>query len=145
LNYFKSVGHILLNADEADLLRGIPVVNVRDLGFFFKPDPTTRLLKLCPLGAGYTNTRAAGVSLPLADHLLNEFMPKEDEQKLRLLLPNTLPWLADRPFVDKKLYWFSDTGDSDFRIDYVPGWNSSLVVLTGDSGHGFKITPIVRE
>jgi sarcosine oxidase/L-pipecolate oxidase len=35
----------------------------------------------------------------------------------------------------------ADTIDSDFCIGYVPNTKSSLVILTGDSGHGFKMMP----
>ena len=139
-----SVAHVQLSEDEVDLLRGIPTTNVRDLGFFFEPDPKTRLFKLCPLGTGYTNTTEDGVSLPPADELPppQDFIPREDEQKLRQLLRETFPWMADRPFVEKKLCWFSDTVDSEFCIDFVPNTNKSVVALSGDSGHGFKMMPI---
>ncbi|KAF4971529.1 hypothetical protein FZEAL_9813 [Fusarium zealandicum] len=139
-----SVAHVQLTEEECDLLRGMPVVNVRDLGFYFEPDPATRLFKLCPLGAGFTNTKN-GTSLPPMDTSagpLQDFIPLEDEQKLRQLLRETLPWMVDRPFVDRKLCWFSDTADSEFCIDFVPKTGKTLVVLSGDSGHGFKFTPI---
>jgi sarcosine oxidase/L-pipecolate oxidase len=138
-----SVAHIQLTASEADLLRGLPTTNVRDLGFFFEPDPETRLFKLCPLGAGYTNTTESGVSLPPADPLPppQDFIPAADERKLRKLLQEVFPWMADRPLVDQRLCWFADTIDSDFCIDYVPDTKRSLVILTGDSGHGFKMMP----
>ncbi|KAJ9634190.1 hypothetical protein H2199_009074 [Coniosporium tulheliwenetii] len=104
-------------------------VNVRDLGFFFEPDPATRLFKLCPLRAGYSNSGKDGTSLPPLDRLPppQDFIPKEDEEKLRRLLRETLPWTADRPFVDKKMCWFSDSKDSS------------------DSGHGFKMMPVLGK
>ncbi|CAK7242761.1 MAG: hypothetical protein STHCBS139747_004260 [Sporothrix thermara] len=154
-----SVAHIQLTAEECDVLRGIPVVNSMDLGFFFEPDPATRLLKLTPLGAGYSNfsgTTQQHTSLPpLAsgdvrqEEALADYVPAADEAQMRRLLRETLPWLADRPFVHKKVCWFSDTADSDYCIDYVPETDRSLIVLSGDSGHGFKMMPVfgkwVRE
>lgn len=139
-----SVAHVQLTKTECDLLRGMPTTNIRDLGFFFEPDPETRLFKLCPLGIGYTNPGTDGTSLPPPDVLPppQDFIPIEDERKLRRLLQQIFPWMADRPFVDKKLCWFADTQDSEFCIDYVPDTGNSLVVLSGDSGHGFKMMPV---
>ncbi|OAP59702.1 hypothetical protein AYL99_07000 [Fonsecaea erecta] len=141
-----SVAHVQLSERECDYLRGIPVLNIRDLGFFFEPDPTSRLLKLCPLGAGYINSdKDTSISLPPTDSLQlpKDYIPFSDEQKLRRLLKQTLPWLAERPFVDKKMCWFADTSDSEYCIDFVPGTGDSLIVMSGDSGHGFKMMPIV--
>lgn len=141
-----SVAHVQLTDEECDYLRGIPVLNIRDLGFFFEPDPATKLFKICPLGAGYVNKdKQTGISLPPLDALPppQDYIPVEDEHKLRALLRQTFPWMADRPFVDQKMCWFADTADSEYCVDFVPGTDKSLVVLSGDSGHGFKMMPIV--
>ncbi|KAF2720206.1 oxygen oxidoreductase [Polychaeton citri CBS 116435] len=142
-----SVAHVQLSERETNYLRGIPTTNVRDLGFFFEPDPKTQLFKLCPLGAGYTNTNADGISLPPADRLPppQDFIPYEDEKKLRQLLREVFPWMAERPFVEQKLCWFADSSDSEYCIDYVPETDNSLVVLSGDSGHGFKMMPVFGQ
>ena len=137
-----SVAHVRLTDDETAALRGIPVVYARDLGFFFEPDPKTNLLKLCPMGGGYVNTDlSTGVSK--APEAPTRFVPYEDELKMKELLRQTLPHLADRPLVEKSLCWFADTDDSDFIIDYVPKTSGSVMIMTGDSGHGFKMFPIV--
>lgn len=139
-----SVAHVRLTDDETATLRGIPVTYARDLGFFFEPDPKTNLLKLCPMGGGYINTNpSTGVSEAPEDVL--HFVPKEDERKMRELLRQTLPYLADRPLVEKSICWFADTADSDFIVDYVPETSSTVMILSGDSGHGFKMFPIVGQ
>lgn len=141
-----SVAHVQLTKTECDYLRFVPTTNVRDLGFFFEADPETRLFKLCPLGAGYTN-RKDGISLPPGGKLPppQDFIPREDEQKLRQLLREVFPWMANRPFVENRLCWFADTKDSEYCIDFVPDTDNSLVVLSGDSGHGFKMMPVVGK
>ncbi|KAL4983354.1 FAD dependent oxidoreductase [Aspergillus falconensis] len=142
-----SVAHILLSDKETSTLRGVPVTYARDLGFFFEPDPRTNLLKVCPMGGGYINTdKTTGVShSPFPGNLETSsgVLPAEDEARIRKLLQQTLPALADRPLVRKSLCWFADTKDSDFIIDFVPGSKGSVVIASGDSGHGFKMFPIV--
>ncbi|KAM0653366.1 hypothetical protein ACHAO3_001861 [Verticillium nonalfalfae] len=116
----------------------------RDLGFFFEPDLKTNLLKLCPMGGGYVNTDPeTGVSHAPEVPGENSFMPPHDQRQVRRLLAQTLPALADRPLIKQSLCWFADTNDSDFIIDYVPNTDSTVLLMSGDSGHGFKMFPIV--
>ncbi|KAI1466951.1 FAD dependent oxidoreductase [Daldinia caldariorum] len=138
------VVHIQLTPEEALPLRGIPVTNVRDLAFFFEPDEATNKLKFCHMGGGFTNFALSpnGLSLPYGKLEDSQFVPLEDETYIRKLLQEVFPQFADRPLIDKHLCWFADTVDSDYIIDYVPDTNSSLIVLSGDSGHGFKMLPI---
>ena len=139
-----SVAHVQLTPDEASALRGIPVTYARDLGFFFEPDPETRLLKLCPMGGGYVNTDTeTGVSHAPGSPADSNFMPLRDQLQVRRLLAQTLPALKDRPLVRQYLCWFADTSDSDFIVDYVPGTSESVLLMSGDSGHGLKFFPIV--
>jgi sarcosine oxidase/L-pipecolate oxidase len=98
------------------------------------------------MGGGFINTDPkSGVSHAPTDLKDSAFLPESDDKQLRELVRQTLPQFADRPFVKKALCWFADTVNSDFIVDYVPNTSSSVLLLSGDSGHGFKMFPIFGE
>lgn len=120
-----SVGHVQLSRAEAESLAGIPVVNCRNIGFLFEPDPDARKLKIVANGAGYVNY----VKVPDGDEKasvpvgFDDDIPMEDELRIRRLLLELFPQLAQRPIVDKFVCWCTDTADSNYVIDYIPGYD----------------------
>ena len=69
-------------------------------------------------------------------------MPEGEEARFRAFLRETFPSLAEAPVVATRVCLYCDTFDYAFWIDHVPR-HPGLVVAAGDSGHGFKFTPIL--
>lgn len=67
--------------------------------------------------------------------------PGEDAA-IREFLAMSLPELAYAPIVRRRMCVYTDSFDSDFFIDEVPG-RAGVVVATGGSGHGFKFAPVL--
>ncbi|KAH7165219.1 FAD dependent oxidoreductase [Dactylonectria macrodidyma] len=141
-----SVAHLHLSPAQADSMMGTPVVNCRDLGFFFEPDPDTGLLKLCAHRAGLTNYGRGETSVPPSSSsglAPAGRIPREDNDKLVSLIKAAMPQFSSIPLTRRFICWCGDTTDSNFIIDFVPGTeDQSLLVFSGDSGHAFKMFPI---
>ncbi|KAM5341750.1 hypothetical protein ACJ41O_014781 [Fusarium nematophilum] len=152
-----AVAHIQLTPEQARSMADIPVINCRDLGFFFEPDAETGLLKIAAHRAGLTNFEVSDhgrASLPAANgqghgdkstatHVPAGQIPKEDEEKIAALIAATMPQFSSLPLIRKFICWCGDTTDSNYIIDFVPDTeDKSLMVFSGDSGHAFKMLPI---
>ncbi|SCU90452.1 LANO_0D08812g1_1 [Lachancea nothofagi CBS 11611] len=142
------VGHIQLTEQEFEKYRDIPVVFNPVVGYFFPPDPETRVLKICA-SASSTYDLASNGLLPRYKKLEPDTVksiPIQSVVQIRTLLAEYLPdllYAADgqlREIQDCKICWISDTSDSNFIIDEVPE-NPNVFVSCGDSGHGYKFLP----
>lgn len=65
-------------------------------------------------------------------------------ERLGEFLAANLPDLAGAEIASTRLCLYCDSWDGNFYIDHVPG-HPGLVVAAGDSGHGFKFTPVLGE
>jgi glycine/D-amino acid oxidase-like deaminating enzyme len=66
------------------------------------------------------------------------------ETRIRELLADTIPALADAPVVSRRLCLYADTQDGDFWIARDPE-REGLTVASGGSGHGFKFAPVLGD
>jgi glycine/D-amino acid oxidase-like deaminating enzyme len=64
------------------------------------------------------------------------------EERIRRLLAETIPSLADADVVHRRLCLYADTQDGDFWIARDPD-RDGLTVASGGSGHGFKFAPVL--
>ncbi|KAE8307947.1 FAD dependent oxidoreductase [Aspergillus transmontanensis] len=145
---------IQLSKDEAANLARQPVTYNLTSGVFVFPPTADNVLKLVGHEYGYETTMVAqsgmqirpwsSTSAPrLFKHSFeSQFIPDDADAALRAGLTSLLPQFKDRPWINRRLCWYSDTPNGDFIIDHHPDI-SGLFLATGDSGHCFKFLPII--
>lgn len=136
-----TLAHVPLSEGEAALYKDLPVLYGVDRGFFIEPDAEKHKMKLCDEHPGYINpvTKDGTFrSVPFARHQI----PAEAEVRMRQLLRETMPQLAEREFSFARMCWDADTVDRRFLIDRHPEIES-LIVAVGGSGNGFMASPAI--
>lgn len=114
-----------------------PVILDLEHGYYARFDPTRGQTRL-----GRTDHEHDDV---LDDpDALDERVGTEMRAFSREALPRRLPVYADLPDVDAQAAWYTLTPDSQALIGPLPGVEN-LLVVTGFSGHGFKLAPSVGE
>ncbi|CAH0057892.1 unnamed protein product [Clonostachys solani] len=145
------LAYLPINEQEQRALKSSPIYFNVSRGMFMIP-PHNRELKLGRHGFGYQNptevtfyapdgkeTRAM-VSTPVTDMPI----PGEAEAACREFLAELFPQWKNRKFSKTRLCWYCDTPSGDFLIDYHPHVKG-LFLATGDSGHGFKVFPVIGD
>jgi len=110
------------------------------------------LLKLCNEFPGYTNLTTCRPFGATSDQLMSvprshadhptDTMPTESLDDIKRLVSTCLPHLVDRPLINQAMCWCTDTPDARWLLCRDPRW-ANLILATGDSGHTFKMLPIV--
>ncbi|KAK5108949.1 hypothetical protein LTR62_007664 [Meristemomyces frigidus] len=151
------LSYIDITQEEEDRLAGNPTLLCETNGMFIIP-PRNRVLKVARHGYGYANfvriphpeRRAESgeeimVSLPRTKqddpHLS---IPAEGDEACRAYLAKCIPDLANRPWSQTRICWYTDTPSGDWLISYHPKY-SNLFLATGGSGHAYKFLPVVGE
>ncbi|KAF2201327.1 FAD dependent oxidoreductase [Delitschia confertaspora ATCC 74209] len=137
-----TLAHLPLTADEKDQYKNLPVLYGVDRGFFIEPDAEKYEIKICDEHSGYCNfvkdLNGELRSIPFA----RQQIPKEAEARMRQLLQETMPQLADRKFTFARICWDAYTMDRRFLIDRHPDLKN-LILAVGGSGHGFMTNPAI--
>ncbi|XMA14716.1 hypothetical protein WAI453_007507 [Rhynchosporium graminicola] len=144
-----TLAHIELTEAEVAEYKNMPVVDNHELGFFFEPDPVTRLIKICNATQGYQSATASTLdggacySVPryASDHP-KDGIPDEARDEINRFIDNLLPQFSGRPLKGARICWCTDTPDQHFLITPHAKY-PELLLATGDSGHGFKFLPII--
>ncbi|KUJ13712.1 FAD dependent oxidoreductase [Mollisia scopiformis] len=91
-----------------------------------------------------TNTR---LSVPRTKYTEEKAvnLPKKAISNLKELVGDMFPDLKEVGITDTRMCWYTDSLDNSFVIDYVPGYNKTLFVASGGSGHGFKFLPVLGQ
>lgn len=138
-----TLGHIKMTEEEVKLYKDLPVLFNVDKGFFMEPDEDRHELKICDEHPGYCNwVSEAGSTMPKSVPFAKQQVPLESEERIKQFLQETMPHLADRPLVHARTCWCADTRDRQFLITQHPS-HPSLVIVAGDSGHGFAHIPSI--
>ncbi|CUM64500.1 uncharacterized protein PRCAT00002105001 [Priceomyces carsonii] len=143
------VGHIKLTEDEYEKYKDIPIVFSAEDGYYFPPDPDTRIIKIAAAVDESCNVVTDQfknhISLPrYKTHYPYDTIPKTSARDITAFLEKTLPDLAYHKIINPKICWISDTVDSNFLIDKIPDY-SNVFVATGDSGHAYKFLPNIGK
>ncbi len=148
------VGHVQLSDEEYQKFKDIPVIFNSSVGYIFPPDAQTKMIKICTSAMSAYDGKSNGsypVYRTLEPHTAPS-IPISAAVRIRTVLGKYLPSLVFtsgtqsqlRDIIDCKICWVSDTANSDFIIDEVPGM-SNVYVCCGDSGHAYKFLPNIGK
>lgn len=132
----QPVGYMQLTSEEAEEMRGNPVmINLSTGWFAFPPTQNDNILKMARHGYGFETTQSSRSARYSAPNLASQadYLPADAEQALRDGLALFLPKFKDRAFSRTKLCWYTDTPKGDFIVDYHPEY-TNLFLATGGSG-----------
>ncbi|KAJ3547390.1 hypothetical protein NM208_g1542 [Fusarium decemcellulare] len=133
-----------LRPDEIAKYKDMPVISNLEQGIIFPPaeDGLVKLIS-CRAITNYKNKILPGTSIL---HSTGDYpfdgCPEEIEDEIRSFVRDTVPELADRPFVSTKLCWDGVAKDLNFRVCPYPN-AKGLYVATIGSNHGFKFLPVI--
>lgn len=136
-----ALGSIQLTPAEASSVAKMPVVINMTSGFFvFPPTPGTNVLKVARHGHGFETQHvldASGrtTSVPKRDsnNAASMFIPESADAHFREGLRQILPQFADRPWIRRRLCWYTDTPEGNFVVDDHPSIDG-LFIATGGAG-----------
>jgi glycine/D-amino acid oxidase-like deaminating enzyme len=111
---------------------------------FFGADISTTGFYGFPLNQGIVKIANHGGGREMSPDSSERVVTSEEEEDLRVFLKSTIPSLADAPIVYTRICMYCDTNDGDFWIAPDPE-RPSLIIATGDGGHGFKFAPVLGE
>ena len=135
----QPIGFMQLTPSEAEEMRDNPVILDLNLGFLmFPPTRGDNVLKMTVHGHGFVTTHKSpnqandSFSAPKMT-VQRPFLPEDGERGLRAGLALFLPKFQNRPFMKRRLCWYTDTPKGDFIVDYHPEYEN-LFIATGGSG-----------
>ncbi|KAJ3990477.1 FAD dependent oxidoreductase [Lentinula detonsa] len=145
--------HMQLTPEEVRKYIGCPVVYNEDIGFFFEPTEDG-VIKVCDEFPGFTRykmhqpfgaSKPTLVSIPRshARHPTDTY-PDASEITIRKAIAAFLPNFKDKELFDRAMCWCADTADANLLVCEHPRWKGCFVA-TGDSGHSFKLLPIIGK
>ncbi|KAF7321586.1 DAO domain-containing protein [Mycena kentingensis (nom. inval.)] len=145
----QSVAMVQLTEDEAAAYRDIPVIVDFESGFYVFPPNDKNVVKMAIHSAGYTHSPGESkISTPRTilsypDNNDGLRIPTEKVTALRAGMRAVYPALAHKPLCATRLCWYNDTLDGDWVIGFHPESNGTIMLATGDSGHGYKFLPVI--
>lgn len=137
----QPVGFIQLTPEEAQCLADIPVtINITSAVFLFPPSPDN-ILKVAYHGHGFEIEVASDgkqgrmISAPQRDsnNAASTYIPEDADNYLRAGLRQIVPSVAAKPWIRRRLCWYTETPTGDFIADYHHSVNG-LFITTGGSG-----------
>lgn len=133
----QPVGFIQLTPEEAADISQMPVVINMTSGFFvFPPTPHTNVLKVARHSHGFdTSIEVNGrtISAPKRDvnNAASSYLPDDADEALREGLRQVLPKVADKPWVRRRLCWYTDTPQGNFVVDNHPSIKGLFIAIGG--------------
>lgn len=137
----QPVGFIQLTPEEAQSVASMPTLINMTTGFFvFPPFPGTNILKVARHSHGFESTVAIEgtdrtISAPKRDsnNAASQFIPESADAAFRQGLEQILPRFAKKPWVQRRLCWYTDTPEGNFVVDHHPSIKG-LFIATGGAG-----------